>query len=125
MQLQPNFTLQELRSRCGRTPSVTQMRNIRVLAWVLQRIRNQQRKPIVVRSGWRSAEHNRAIKGHPASYHVDGLACDFTCTGITPKHLGESVHNMQLLGIIPEGLVIVYPTFVHYQLCGRREIIYK
>jgi uncharacterized protein YcbK (DUF882 family) len=125
MRLQANFSFNELRSRCLRQPSQTQMRNIIVLAWVLQLIRNQIRRALIVRSGWRSAEHNASINGHPQSFHVDALACDVSAPGMTSKHLGEVIFNMQKMNIIPSGKVIVYPTFVHYQMCGEHEIIYK
>src|SRR5271165_1645453 len=37
------------------------------------------RQPIVVHSGYRSAEVNRAVGGVETSAHCRGLACDFVC----------------------------------------------
>jgi len=42
----------------------------------LQALRDRQGKPLIVRSAYRSAEHNRAVGGAQASKHMQGTAFD-------------------------------------------------
>ncbi|WP_418308481.1 YcbK family protein, partial [Parasutterella sp.] len=48
---------------------------------LLEEIRDEFGKPIVVNSGYRSPEHNKNIGGAKNSYHVKGMAAD-----IRPQH---------------------------------------
>ena len=47
----------------------------------LQSLRNRLGKPLIVRSGYRSPSHNRAVGGAPASKHMLGTAFDIAGTG--------------------------------------------
>ena len=42
----------------------------------LQELRDLLGKPLIVRSAYRSPEHNRAVGGAKASKHMDGMAFD-------------------------------------------------
>ena len=42
----------------------------------LQALRSQLGKPMIVRSAYRSPEHNRAVGGAKASKHLEGIAFD-------------------------------------------------
>ncbi|MDB6183170.1 DUF6127 family protein [Paracoccus fistulariae] len=42
----------------------------------LQALRNRLGKPLIVRSAYRSPEHNRAVGGAMRSKHMDGAAFD-------------------------------------------------
>jgi hypothetical protein len=42
----------------------------------LQALRNRLGKPLIVRSAYRSPEHNRAVGGATRSKHMDGAAFD-------------------------------------------------
>ena len=42
----------------------------------LQRLRDELGVPVVVTSGYRCPEHNRAVKGSHTSYHLHGMAAD-------------------------------------------------
>ena len=44
-------------------------------------------KPITISSGYRCAYWNEKVGGEPNSYHMRGLACDFTVAGMTPAEV--------------------------------------
>lgn len=50
----------------------------RELVAALEQLRKSTRKPVRIQSGWRCAEHNRAVGGAPESMHLEGLAADIT-----------------------------------------------
>lgn len=47
----------------------------------LQSLRNLYRKPMIITSGYRSVEHNKAIGGAPTSMHLQGKAADILVAG--------------------------------------------
>jgi zinc D-Ala-D-Ala carboxypeptidase len=50
----------------------------------LHALRDRLGKPLVVRSAYRSPEHNRNVGGAPASKHMDGTAFDIAMTNHDP-----------------------------------------
>ena len=50
----------------------------------LQALRDRLGKPLIVRSAYRSPEHNRAVGGAPRSKHMDGTAFDIAMTNHDP-----------------------------------------
>ena len=50
----------------------------------LQALRNRLRKPLIVRSGYRSPEHNRAVGGAKASKHLEAAAFDIAMRNHDP-----------------------------------------
>ena len=48
---------------------------------MLQALRDRLGKPLIVRSAYRSPEHNRAVGGAPASKHMQGTAFDIAGQG--------------------------------------------
>jgi len=83
--LSEHFTLEELifsqtaaRKGIDNTPSAEIVANLRALARVLEEVRVLLGAPIMVSSGYRSPELNRAVGGAKRSAHLLGLAADFT-----------------------------------------------
>lgn len=86
MKLSPHFDLDELirsdyavRHGLRNDPPEYVLKNLRVLAQRLERVRACLGAPLLVTSGYRSPELNRAIGGSITSAHVGGLAADFIC----------------------------------------------
>ena len=87
MTISEHFTLEgltfsEVAARLGldNTPDRIVITNLGRVAAVLESIRTLLGdKPIVVHSGYRSAEVNQAVGGVVTSAHCHGLACDFVC----------------------------------------------
>jgi hypothetical protein len=87
MQISEHFTLEELSfsetaARLGldNTPSSIVVANLRLVGVVMETIRTLLGgRPIIVHSGYRSSQVNKAVGGAATSAHCFGLACDFVC----------------------------------------------
>lgn len=90
---------------------------------VLQPLRTAWGKPLVINSGYRCPELNRAVGGVPDSQHVKGEAADVACSD--PYALARLACDLNL----PYDQMILYPTFVHFshRLEGsqRRQVLYN
>lgn len=90
---------------------------------VLQPLRTAWGKPLVINSGYRCPELNRAVGGVPDSQHVKGEAADVACDD--PYALAQLAYDLGL----PYDQMILYPTFVHFShsLEGsqRRQVLYN
>jgi zinc D-Ala-D-Ala carboxypeptidase len=89
--LSRNFTLGELiksstAERLGipNIPSAKVIENLETTAtMILQPVRDWAQVPVIVTSGFRSPELNRAIKGSERSQHMTGHAVDFEVPGVS------------------------------------------
>ncbi len=100
MKITEHFTLEELSfseaaARLGldNTPIQAVVTNLGIVAAVMERIRTLLGdRPIVVHSGYRSAEVNQAVGGVATSAHCRGLACDFVCPAFgTPAEVALAI----------------------------------
>ena len=64
----------------------------------LQSLRNRLGKPLIVRSGYRSPSHNRAVGGDPASKHMLGTAFDIAMSNHDPVAFAEAARAVGVLG---------------------------
>lgn len=100
MKLSNNFTLEELiksetaiRRGINNTPSASVVENLQQLVTnVLQPVRDRF-GPIVITSGYRSAQLNVAIGGSATSDHVLGMAADVEVPGLDNKVLAQYIQN--------------------------------
>ncbi len=91
MQLTPHFTLEELtRSTVAEqrgidnTPPQYAVENLQALCRnVLEPARLRFGSPIIISSGYRCAELNKAVGGKPTSQHQYGEAADLQVRGVT------------------------------------------
>jgi hypothetical protein len=83
----------------------------------LQALRNRLGKPLILRSAYRSPEHNRAVDGAPRSKHLDGTAFDIAMSNHDPVAFEASAREVGFLGF---GF---YPRsgFIHVDLGPARE----
>lgn len=88
IRLTEHFTLDELtfsqeaaRRGINNVPSRTVMTNLTDLCCALEEVRELVLHPILISSGYRSEELNKALGGAANSRHVLGLAADFTVPG--------------------------------------------
>ena len=90
--LTEHFTLEEMtrtKSKADNTPSAEQVKNLKRLCWWLEMLRSRWNRkygdgddPIVVNSGYRSAEVNKEVGGVANSNHLTGCAVDIRVTGM-------------------------------------------
>lgn len=61
---------------------------------VLDKLRDKIGEPIYINSGYRTPEHNKAVRGSTLSYHMYGMAADIRADGHTPKQLYTILDEM-------------------------------
>ncbi|MGV3553390.1 D-Ala-D-Ala carboxypeptidase family metallohydrolase [Rhizobium sp.] len=93
--------------------------NINATAKILDELRDQLQKPIVMSSVYRSPAYNKAIGGAKDSQHVDFNAIDFSVKGssVGPYEWAAALKNMRSAGLFKGGIGI-YSTFVHVDTRG-------
>ena len=64
----------------------------------LQALREALGKPLIVRSAYRSSEHNRAVGGAVASRHLDGAAFDIAMANHDPEAFEAAARVAGFLG---------------------------
>ncbi len=91
MRLTRNFSLEQLiysetaeRERIDNMPAANIVKNLRLLARGLERVRTLIGFPLEISSGYRCPELNRRVGGATSSQHSLGLAADFTCAEFGP-----------------------------------------
>lgn len=75
-------------------------------------------KPITVNSGYRCPYWNEKVGGEPNSYHMRGLACDFTVAGMTPAEVQERLDAPG--SPVANGGLGSYAQFTHVDRRGYR-----
>ena len=101
MKLSANFELFELiksqvaeRKGIPNNPSPDQIYNLKSLCInILQPIRSEFDKPVIISSGFRSAELCIAIGSKPTSQHAEGKAADLEIPGIDNMELAMWIKN--------------------------------
>lgn len=107
-----HFTWRELtqsaiakRKGIDNTPSVEAYNNLKKLCiHILQPIRYLWNEPIIVSSGYRCPELNRAVKGVNNSDHIHGCAADIKTLYDDPannKRLFNFIRDMYKRGLLP------------------------
>ena len=83
----------------------------------LQALRDRLGKPLIVRSAYRSPEHNRAVGGAARSKHMDGAAFDIAMVNHDPAAFEAAARAVGFLGF---GF---YPRsgFIHVDLGPSRQ----
>ena len=120
MQLTNNFNLNEFRSKDGSEFPDDVLVNIRFLAEALQIIRDEVNRPIRITSGYRSPQHNKNIKGALNSTHLKGIAADFRVIDMFPSKVVEIIEEMIDKGLIPQGGLKAYSSWIHYDIRGTK-----
>ena len=120
------FKMNEFQCKDGCEMPASAQENIKALVeQVLDPIREQLGKPIMVNSGYRCPRHNLRVGGAVNSQHMKGEAADI--------RLAEMADNAEIVSAIKENgewdQMIVYPVFVHvsWKKAGgnRKEILKK
>ncbi|MCC5955040.1 MAG: DUF882 domain-containing protein [Natronohydrobacter sp.] len=64
----------------------------------LQALRDRLGKPLIIRSAYRSPQHNRAVGGAPRSKHLDGTAFDIAMSNHDPAQFAQAARAVGFLG---------------------------
>lgn len=113
MLLTPNFRLGEFLHQSAPIPSPEVIENLTRLANRLQVVRDILNRPIIINSGYRTAEHNAEVGGEPTSYHLSGMAADIVIKGMTAHEVQAALKNWS-------GGMGSYATFTHLDIRHNR-----
>ncbi|NQW53545.1 MAG: DUF882 domain-containing protein [Rhodospirillales bacterium] len=100
MKLTGHFTLEEMTqsqsaARLGldNTPSPAAIDHLRKTAALLEQVRALWGKPIIVTSGYRAPQVNKAVGGSMYSQHMIGQAADFIIPGVgSPLEICQTIN---------------------------------
>ena len=132
MQLSTNLSLAEVtrsetakRRGISNMPTAEHIENFKKLAInIFQPIREHFGKPIIISSGYRSAELNKAIGGSLSSQHSSGEAIDIDMDGtdITNKQIFDYIkENLNFDQMIAEFPKQGNPDWVHVSFAANRS----
>jgi hypothetical protein len=132
MQLSTNLSLAEVtrsetakRRGISNMPTAEHIENFKKLAInIFQPIREHFGKPIIISSGYRSAELNKAIGGSLSSQHCSGEAIDIDMDGtdITNKQIFDFIKdNLTFDQMIAEFPKQGNPDWVHVSFAANRS----
>ena len=114
--LAKNISLEEMifsemaaRRGIDNTPTDVIIHNMSRTALALQVIRSHYDKPIIISSGFRCTELNKAVGGSNLSHHTLGYAADFIIPGVDLKDLMKSIPKM----IKFDQLIYEYGRWIH------------
>lgn len=129
MNLSPHFTYAELihsnhatRHNISNIPSPNVAGHLKQLADALEEVRALLKAPLIISSGYRSMELNRAIGGSGKSAHMEGYAADFICPDFgMPREIVQAIvdSHIKFDQCIYEG------TWVHFSIAPamRRQAL--
>lgn len=79
---------------------------------ILDIVRSEIQKPIIITSGYRTPEWNKKCDGAKYSYHMRGMAADIRVNGMSAKELANKLN-----AIVPDECgIIVYNGWVHFDV---------
>ena len=93
--LSANFTVKEFACQDGSDKILIDDGMVRLL----QLVRDQFGKPVIITSGYRTAAHNKKVGGTSASQHLYGKAVDFYINGVPMLEIAQCCERMGFYGI--------------------------
>ena len=118
--LTKNFLLREFRCKDGTGVPDEYMDNVKELAENLQVLRDHLEKPIRIISAYRTPTYNRKIDGARRSQHLTASAADIKIKGMEPQEVKEVVEELVKKGLMKQGGIGLYRTFLHYDIRSKK-----
>ena len=115
-----NFLLREFRCKDGSGVPDEYMDNVKELAENLQVLREHLEKPIRIISAYRTPTYNRKIDGARRSQHLTASAADIKIRDMTPQEIKDVVEDLIKKGLMKQGGIGLYRTFLHYDIRNKK-----
>lgn len=130
MKPNPFFKEAEFRCKCGKCVGLPDKMPPDELIEILTTIRRHFDSPVMIRSAYRCAEHNKRVGGAPKSRHLVGDAVDFVVIAVPTAEVFEyceSLPNADKLGLaIKHNPQNKFAGFVHLDTRGvKARWVYK
>lgn len=93
--LSKNFKAREFACKSGADVFKVDSR----LVSLLQKIRDKFGAAVIINSAYRTAAHNKKVKGAKNSYHLQGMAADIVIKGVSPKRVAQYAEAIGVKGI--------------------------
>lgn len=110
-----HFKAEEFKCKCGACGCTGKI-SFQLTQW-LDHVRDKLRKPVIVTSGRRCAEHNAKSGGSRTSQHLTGCAADIKVNGMTPEQL--AIFALRLAPSHYKIGVGIYKSWIHIDAGGR------
>jgi len=94
--------------------------NVLILAEQLQVLRDALNTPIHLTNAYRCVTHNKEVGGAKNSQHLLGKAADIQIEHLTPREVSTTIEIFIDEGLMKQGGLATYPTFVHYDIRGKK-----
>jgi len=120
MQITKNFNLSEFQCKCGCEMPSKVFDNVLLLAEQLQVLRDALNTPIHITNSYRCEPHNKEVGGAKNSQHLLGKAADIQIEHLTSREISTTIEIFIDEGIMKQGGLATYPTFVHYDIRKKR-----
>ena len=115
MQLTKNFNLSEFKCKDGSLVPNYYVNNVMYLAIQLQKIYDLfQLDWLRINSGYRTEHYNKNVGGAKNSFHLYAMAADISQRCVNVKTFYSLLLEAVKIGIIPDGEILLYDTFIHY-----------
>jgi len=95
------------------------------LATNLQALRDEIGLPITILSSYRSPEYNQKVGGVKNSMHMQGKAADIVIAGLPLPTLHNVIEKLIKIGVMKQGGLGLYKSFIHYDVRGTRARWHK
>ena len=115
-----NFKRQEFNCKCGCDMPLEVYENVIKLAGQLQTLRDYVGRPIKINSAYRCPKHNKKIGGSETSQHLLGKAADITVQSLKPIEVYTIIEDLIDFGVMLQGGLGLYDTFVHTDIRRTR-----
>jgi uncharacterized protein YcbK (DUF882 family) len=113
-----SFVLQELRCHDGTAVPERHWSNALAVMKRAQVLRDRIGEPLQVLSGYRTAAWNRRVGGAAHSQHLTASAMDLVARTLTPVELHRVYLELIGAGLVEDGGLGLYPSFIHIDI-GR------
>lgn len=113
-----HFKINEFACKDGTSVPEKYLHNVFAIAIQLEVIRLALGQPVYISSAYRTISYNAKVGGALRSQHLTANAVDIQCKNISPQFVFKTIQKLMRNGDVVPGAIILYKTFVHYDMRG-------